>query len=189
MHRWIGRIVIIYSVLYGAIAILSDGQPVQVIRQHYILYLVSYQHLFLEHSVRNSPNTDYPSNQEQVAYAIILVLSVTLYTVIRRHPQLAMKVYYLLGSARLTAIAYYIQTRQLKCLQCLVAAATLQIILSLVSLAIPLGRRWGHSWPSIIIFPYYKLLSIDIIVPSSWKVEPGQYMYLQLLQAGLRIAS
>ena len=64
MHRWIGRTVVIHSVLHGAIAILSDGQPVQVIRQHYIAFLVRYQHLFLESSMCNSLNTDHPSNQE-----------------------------------------------------------------------------------------------------------------------------
>ena len=31
MHRWVGRMAIIHSVLNGAIAILGDGQPVQAI--------------------------------------------------------------------------------------------------------------------------------------------------------------
>jgi hypothetical protein len=30
---------------------------------------------------------------------------------------------------------------------------------------------------------------MDITVPSGWKVEPGQYVYLLLPQAGLRVAS
>ena len=64
MHRWIGRMVVIHSVLHGTIAILSDGQPVQTIRQHYISVLVRYQHRFREGSECNSPNTDHPSNQE-----------------------------------------------------------------------------------------------------------------------------
>ena len=67
----------------------------------------------------------------------------TLHAVIRRHPQLAMKVHYVLGSAGLTAMAYHVWTRQSKYLWCLVGAATLWIVLSLVSLAVPLGRRWG----------------------------------------------
>ena len=189
MHRWIGRMVAIHSVLHGAIAILSDGQPVQAIRQHYISFLVRYQHLFLEGSECNSPNIDHPSNQEQAACAIILVLPVTLHAVIRRHPQLAMKVHYLLGSAGLAAMAYHVWMRQSKYLWCLVAAATLWILLSVVSLAIPLIRRWGHSWPSIVVFPHHELLSMDITVPASWRVEPGQYVYLWLPRAGLRIAS
>lgn len=40
MHRWVGRMVIIHSVLHGAVVILSDGQPVQAIQQHYVPFLV-----------------------------------------------------------------------------------------------------------------------------------------------------
>ena len=41
MHRWIGRAVIIHSILHGAIAILSDDKPVQAIRRHYVPFMVS----------------------------------------------------------------------------------------------------------------------------------------------------
>jgi hypothetical protein len=61
--------------------------------------------------------------------------------------------------------------------------------LILVSLAVSLRRRWGYAWPSVIISRHDKLLCIDITVPSRWKVERGQYAYLWLPQAGLRIAS
>jgi hypothetical protein len=58
-----------------------------------------------------------------------------------------------------------------------------------VSLAVPLRRRWGHSWPSVVISRHHELLSIDITVSSGWTVEPGQYVYLWLPQGGLRLAS
>ena len=116
-------------------------------------------------------------------------MPVTLHAVIRRHPQLALKAHYLLASTGLAAMAYHVWMRRSKCLWCLVAAATLWIGLSVVSLAVPLIRRWGHAWPSVVIFPHHELLSMDITVPASWRVEPGQYVCLWLPQAGLRIAS
>ncbi|KAL2801690.1 hypothetical protein BJX63DRAFT_416753 [Aspergillus granulosus] len=125
MHRWVGRMVIIHSVLHGAIAVLGDGQTVQAIQQHYIPFLVRYQHLFLECSVCNSLNTDHPSNQKQAACSIILIIPVTLHAVVRCYPQLAMKGHYLLGAIGLASISYHIWMRGSKCLWCLVAAAAL----------------------------------------------------------------
>ncbi|KAJ0418359.1 hypothetical protein BJY00DRAFT_315081 [Aspergillus carlsbadensis] len=40
MHQWVGWMVMIHSVLHGAIAVLGDGQLVQAIRQHYVPVLV-----------------------------------------------------------------------------------------------------------------------------------------------------
>jgi hypothetical protein len=86
-------------------------------------------------------------------------------------------------------MSYHVWMRRSKCLWCLVAAAALWVFLSLVSLAVPLGRRWGHSWPCVVISRHHELLGIDVTAPSTWKVEPGQYLYLWLPRAGLRIAS
>ncbi|KAL6230915.1 hypothetical protein BDW75DRAFT_248280 [Aspergillus navahoensis] len=41
MHRWVGRMVVIHSVVHGAVVILGDGQPMQAIRQHYIPILAA----------------------------------------------------------------------------------------------------------------------------------------------------
>ncbi|CEL07063.1 hypothetical protein ASPCAL10228 [Aspergillus calidoustus] len=162
-HRWVGRMVIIHCVLHGAIAILSDGQPAQAIRQHYIPVLA--------------------------ACSMILIAPVTLHAVVRRYPQLAMKCHYLLAVTGLASMSYHVWMRRSKSLWCLVAAAALWMFLSLVSLAVPLRRRWGHTWPSVVISQHDELLRMDIAVPSAWKVEAGQYVYLWLPQAGLRTAS
>jgi hypothetical protein len=50
-------------------------------------------------------------------------------------------------------------------------------------------KALGPSWPSVVISRHHELLSIDITVSSGWTVEPGQYVYLWLPQAGLRLAS
>ncbi|OJJ52007.1 hypothetical protein ASPSYDRAFT_1170965, partial [Aspergillus sydowii CBS 593.65] len=89
MHRWVGRMVIIHSVLHGAIAILGDGQPVQAIRQHYVPFLA--------------------------ACSMILIVPVTLHAVVRRYPQLAMKCHYLLGATGLASISYHVWMRRSKC--------------------------------------------------------------------------
>jgi hypothetical protein len=120
---------------------------------------------------------------------MILIVPVTLHVVVRHYPQLAMKCHYLLAVTGLASMSYHVWVRQSKCLWCLVAAAALWIFLTLVSLAVPLKRRWGHSWPSVVISRHHELLSIDITVSSGWRVEPGQYLYLWLPQAGLRLAS
>jgi hypothetical protein len=120
---------------------------------------------------------------------MILIVPVTLHAVVRRCPQLAMKCHYLLAVTGLASMSYHAWMRQSKYLWCLVAAAALWIFLTLVSLAVPLRRRWGQSWPSVVISQHDELLRIDIAVPSAWKVEPGQYVYLWLPQAGLRTAS
>ncbi|KAJ0418330.1 hypothetical protein BJY00DRAFT_302872 [Aspergillus carlsbadensis] len=189
MHRWVGRMAIIHSVLHGTIAVLGDGQPVQAIRQHYVPFLVRHLLWFLEDSMRSSPGYRASANKKQAACSIILIVPVTLHVVVRHYPQLAMKCHYLLVVAGLASMSYHIWMRQSKCLWCLVAAAALWIFLTLVSLAVPLRRRWGHSWPSVVISRHHELLSIDITVPSGWRVEPGQYVYLWLPQAGLRLAS
>ncbi|KAL2838677.1 hypothetical protein BJX68DRAFT_210806 [Aspergillus pseudodeflectus] len=189
MHRWVGRIVIIHSVLHGAIAVLGDGQPVQAIRQHYVPVLVRHLLWFLEDSVCSSPGYRSSANQSQAACSMILILPVTLHAVVRRYPQLAMKCHYLLAVTGLASTSYHVWMRHSKCLWGLVAAAALWIFLTLASLTVPLRRRWGHSWPSVVISRHHELLSIDITVPSGWRVEPGQYVYLWLPQAGLRLAS
>jgi predicted ferric reductase len=139
--------------------------------------------------VRSSPGYRSSVNQKQAACSMILIVPVTLHAVVRHYPQLAMKCHYLLVVAGLASMSYHVWMRQSKCLWCLVAAAALWIFLTLVSLAVPLRRRWGHSWPSVVISRHHELLSIDITVPSGWRVEPGQYVYLWLPQAGLRVAS
>ncbi|PLB48201.1 hypothetical protein P170DRAFT_447974 [Aspergillus steynii IBT 23096] len=50
------------------------------------------------------------------------------------------------------------------------------------------AMRGGCPWPSIVVFPGHELLRMDITVPSRWKVELGQYVYLWLPHAGLCIA-
>jgi hypothetical protein len=120
---------------------------------------------------------------------MILIVPVTLHAVVRRYPQLAMECHYLLGATGLAAMSYHVWARRSKGLWCLVAAAALWTFLSLASLAVPLRRRWGDAWPSVGISQHDELRCMDITVPSGWKVEPGQYVYLWLPQAGLRIAS
>jgi hypothetical protein len=120
---------------------------------------------------------------------MILIVPVTLHVVVRRYPQLAMKYHYLLAVTGLASMSYHVWMRRSKSLWCLVAAAALWMFLSLASLAVPLRRRWGHTWPSVVISQHDELLRIDIAVPSAWKVEAGQYVYLWLPQAGLRTAS
>ncbi|KAG2419161.1 hypothetical protein HFD88_002266 [Aspergillus terreus] len=166
--------VVIHSVLHGVIAILCDDRPVQATRQHYVPFLVRYPLLFLE---------------ALAACSMILIVPMTLHAVVRRYPQLAMKCHYLLGAIGLAAMSYHVWMRRSESLWCLVAAAALWMFLSLISLAIPLRRRWGHAWPAVVVSRNDELLSIDITVPSGWNVEPGQYAYLWLPQAGLRIAS
>ncbi|KAL2835708.1 hypothetical protein BJX68DRAFT_260102 [Aspergillus pseudodeflectus] len=146
--------VIIHSVLHGAIAILGDGQPAQAIRQHYVPFLA--------------------------ARSMILIVPVTLHALVRRYPQLAMKGHYLLAVTGLASMSYHVWMRQSKCLWSLVAAAALWIFLTLMSLAVPLRRRWGHSWPSVVISRHQELLSIDTTVPSGWRVEPGLRLASQL---------
>jgi hypothetical protein len=90
-----------------------------------------------------------------------LIVPVTLHAVVRHYPQLAMKCHYVLAVTVLASMSWM---RQSKCLWCLVAAAALWIFLTLVSLAVPLKRRWGHSWPSVVISRHHELLSIDITV-------------------------
>jgi hypothetical protein len=120
---------------------------------------------------------------------MIVIVPVTLYAVVRRYPQLAMKCHYLLAVTGLASMSCHVWTRRSKSLWCLVAAAALWMFLSLASLAVPLRRRWGHTWPSVVISQHDELLRMDIAVPSAWKVEPGQYVYLWLPQTGLRTAS
>jgi hypothetical protein len=139
--------------------------------------------------VRSPPGYRSSVNQKQAACSMILIVPVTLHAVVRRYPQLAMKCHYLFTVTGLASMSYHIWMRHSKCLWCLVAAAALWIFLTLVSLAVPLRRRWGHCWPSVVISRHHELLSIDITVSSGWTVEPGQYVYLWLPQAGLRLAS
>lgn len=112
MHRWIGRMVVIHSILHGAIAIVSDGQPVQAIRQHYVPFLVRHGLLFLAASLCSPPEYQPPANQEQAACSIVLIAPVTLHAVVRRYPQLAMKCHYLLGAMGLAAMSCHVWTRQ-----------------------------------------------------------------------------
>lgn len=137
----------------------------------------------------SSPGSHLSVNQKQAACSMILIVPVMLHAVVHHYPQLAMKCHYLLGATRLGLISYHVWMRWSKCLWCLVAAVALWIFLSLVSLADPLRRCWGNSWPSVVISWHHELLGMDVTVPSGWKVKPSQYVYLWLPQAGLRIAS
>ncbi|KAF9890690.1 hypothetical protein FE257_005556 [Aspergillus nanangensis] len=75
-----------------------------------------------------------------------------------------------------------------KCFWYLLASVALWILSSVAALVMSLARCWRRSGPSVVISPFHKLLSIDVSIPSRWKVEAGQYVYIWLPHAGLRTA-
>lgn len=119
---------------------------------------------------------------------MILILPVTLYPIIRRHPQLAMKSHYLLGLVSQASLLFHTWMYRSDCFWYLLASVALWIVSSLAALAMSLARCWRRPRPSVVISPFHAILRIDIIIPSRWKVEAGQYVYVWLPHAGLRTA-
>ncbi|KAL4888265.1 hypothetical protein BDV59DRAFT_196607 [Aspergillus ambiguus] len=186
LHRWIGRLSVIDSILHGTVAVLIDDNPVGAIRRHYIPVLVRSK-IPCSTGLRGQ-TCAIILMRIQAAGAIILIVPVTLQAVVRRHPQLAMKLHYLLGTTGLASLSYHVWMHRSPCLWYLVAAAALWTVLSVAAFAVPLARRWGRTWPSVTITPFHELLHMVVTVPSRWKIEPGQYVYIWLPHPGLRAA-
>lgn len=119
---------------------------------------------------------------------MLLTIPLTLYTVARRHPQLVMKIHYILAVTVMCALEYHLWKEQSIYRWYVMGAVILWLLLSIIAgfVAIFGKRCWGHATPSVTISAFKELLQIEIAVPQHWSIQPGQYVRIWMPHMGLR---
>ncbi|PYH67175.1 uncharacterized protein BO88DRAFT_455617 [Aspergillus vadensis CBS 113365] len=122
------------------------------------------------------------------AAAILMMISVTLHAVVRRHCQVAMKIHYLLPVTAMVALWYHTWDQGPESRWQVVGTGALWIVLSVVAVshAIFVQQYWSAGRPTVTICPFHELLRMDITVSSHWYIRWGQNIYLWVPHAGFR---
>lgn len=128
------------------------------------------------------------SNKSQAICAAILTIPLTLYAVARHHPQIAIKSHYALALTTMCAMGYHLWKQQSVCQWYMMGAVALWLVLSITAgfIAIFNKRCWGRASSSVIPCVFQELLQLNIAVPGSWSIQPGQYVRIWMPHMGLR---
>lgn len=128
------------------------------------------------------------ANVEQAGCSLLSILPWTLAAILRRWPQLGLKVHHVLASIATGALAYHLIDR---------ASAYRWVLLGGIctglgwSAGTCLHTMWFHrSWRitsrRALARSFNRLLWLDIAVPMEWVAQPGQYVQLWMPRLGVR---
>jgi hypothetical protein len=116
------------------------------------------------------------------------MLPITLAVMLRRHPQLMLKLHYLLAVCGAAFLAYHLRIARSLYFWVLVGGASLWAVSS--------GALWAqtmcalHSWRHIRLQAEAKvskqLLWLEISVPLQWNIQAGQHVQLWMPRSGYR---
>ncbi|CAG8075684.1 unnamed protein product [Penicillium nalgiovense] len=160
-HRWLGRICVLHCLLHGSV---------------------------LGANARNTSHGARLVIPLLAGCSLVSILPWTLAAILRRWPQLGLKVHYLLALIATGALFYHLIDRVSSyrwvllggiCAGCAWGAGTC------------LHTMWFHrSWRitsrRALARPFNQLLWLDIAVPMEWEAQPGQYVQLWMPRLGVR---
>ncbi|KAJ5277818.1 hypothetical protein N7524_003971 [Penicillium chrysogenum] len=160
-HRWLGRICVLHCLLHGSV---------------------------LGANARNKSHGARLAIPLLAGCSLVSILPWTLAAILRRWPQLGLKVHYMLASIATGALFYHLIDRVSSyrwvllggiCAGCAWSAGTC------------LHTMWYHrSWRitsrRALARSFNQLLWLDIAVPMGWEAQPGQYVQLWMPRSGVR---
>ncbi|KAJ9480136.1 hypothetical protein VN97_g13151 [Penicillium thymicola] len=187
-HRWLGRICVLHCLLHGSI--LGTVARNTRLAAPLVIPLV----------VREAGQERQPprflrdllarkvANVEQAGCSLLSILPWTLAAILRRWPQLGLKVHHVLASIATGALTYHLIDR---------ASAYRWVLLGSIctglgwSAGTCLHTMWFHrSWRitsrRALAWSFNRLLWLDIAVPMEWVAQPGQYVQLWMPRLGVR---
>ncbi|CAG7961244.1 unnamed protein product, partial [Penicillium salamii] len=160
-HRWLGRICVLHCLLHGSV---------------------------LGENARNTSLGAPLAIPLLAGCSLVSILPWTLAAILRRWPQLGLKVHYMLASIATGALFYHLIDRVSSyrwvllggiCAGCAWSAGTC------------LHTMWFHgSWRitsrRALARSFNQFLWLDIAVPMGWEAQPGQYVQLWMPRSGVR---
>ncbi|CAP87049.1 Pc24g01410 [Penicillium rubens Wisconsin 54-1255] len=160
-HRWLGRICVLHCLLHGSV---------------------------LGANARNTSLGAPLAIPLLAGCSLLSILPWTLAAILRRWPQLGLKVHHMLASIATGALFYHLIDRVSSyrwvllggiCAGCAWSAGTC------------LHTMWFHrSWRitsrRALARSFNQLLWLDIAVPMGWEAQPGQYVQLWMPRSGVR---
>ncbi|KAJ5253731.1 hypothetical protein N7524_010911 [Penicillium chrysogenum] len=160
-HRWLGRICVLHCLLHGSV---------------------------LGANARNTSLGAPIAIPLLAGCSLVSILPWTLAAILRRWPQLGLKVHHMLASIATGALFYHLIDRVSSyrwvllggiCAGCAWSAGTC------------LHTMWFHrSWRitsrRALARSFNQLLWLDIAVPMGWEAQPGQYVQLWMPRSGVR---
>ncbi|CAP87059.1 Pc24g01510 [Penicillium rubens Wisconsin 54-1255] len=160
-HRWLGRICVLHCLLHGSV---------------------------LGANARNTSHGARLAIPLLAGCSLVSILPWTLAAILRRWPQLGLKVHHMLALTATGALSYHLIDRVSSyrwvllggiCAGCAWSAGTC------------LHSMWFHrSWRitsrQALARSFNQLLWLDIAVPREWEAQPGQYVQLWMPRLGVR---
>ncbi|KAJ5775847.1 uncharacterized protein N7511_000858 [Penicillium nucicola] len=161
-HRWAGRICAIHSLLHCSL-LVTIARTMNLASSQHVVPLVA-------------------------GCALVLVVPVTCAAVQRRHLQFALKSHYLLAATGIGALIYHLVERQSLYRWYLVGATCLWFFISAVVCIIALWdqKPWRSSSNEVVMNSVSHFLWLEIDLPLSRAIRPGQCVQLWMPQAGFR---
>ncbi|CEJ58365.1 hypothetical protein PMG11_07023 [Penicillium brasilianum] len=161
-HRWVGRVCLIHCVLHGTIIL-------ELTRQY-------------------APLSGPLVAAFRAAVSFLAMLPVTLAVILRRHPQLMLKLHYLLAVSGAAFLAYHLRITRSVYFWVLVGGVSLWAVLCVALWAQTMCAL--RSWRDIRLQAEAKaskqLLWVEISVPLQWNIQAGQHIQLWMPCSGYR---
>ncbi|KAJ6168123.1 hypothetical protein N7497_000966 [Penicillium chrysogenum] len=160
-HRWLGRICVLHCLLHGSV---------------------------LGANARNTSLGPPLAIPLLAGCSLVSILPWTLAAILRRWPQLGLKVHYMLASIATGALFYHLIDRVSSyrwvllggiCAGCAWSAGTCLHTLWF-------HRSWRITSRRALARSFNQLLWLDIAVPMGWEAQPGQYVQLWMPRSGVR---
>ncbi|KAI2791700.1 hypothetical protein POX_c04571 [Penicillium oxalicum] len=120
--------------------------------------------------------------------SLILIVPVTCAAIRTRHVQFALKCHYLLAVVATSTLGYHLLKQQSLYRWVLLGALCLWAVTSLtVSISTVWSRKpWRHDRQEVSMNASNGLLWLEVDLPPTWAVQPGQYVQLWMPSAGIR---
>lgn len=184
-HRWMGRICVLHSILHGS-SLLTITKSSTLATPRYIIPIVVSGHAFLVSEPQLCQRI--VAYLTKAACTLVLTVPVTCGAVRRRHFQAALKSHYTLAAVALGGMEYHLLERQSVCRWYLLGAIGMWAALSIgvCVVALFVSKPWRYPKPEVVMRAANGLLWVDIRLPSTWSMQPGQYIQLWMPRAGLR---
>ncbi|KAJ5483154.1 hypothetical protein N7530_002400 [Penicillium desertorum] len=163
LHRWFGRICVLYSLLHGSVI-------VSVARK----------------SARTSASFVVPL---LAACSLLFILPLMHAAFLRRHLQLVLKGHYMLAAIAVVALFYHLLDQGSVYRWVLLGGFCLWLTLSGAAFIKTMWRQksWRGASQDAVARLSNGLLWLDISVPANWEMCPGQYVQLWLPRSKLPI--
>ena len=120
---------------------------------------------------------------------MFLVVPLTHAVVVRSHRQFALKCHYLLAAIAIGALVYHLVERHSVYRWYLLGAICLWISLTAVECTrtVLAHKPWRNGRHDMVVSSFNNLLWLDVTVPASWNIRPGQYVQLWMPRGGFRL--